>query len=83
MAYSELSKLDRLSPTQYYLVFHNHYEIFKDTTQEFDDSLFDTAWLIIVSARKKGIFPSPKVYEKICMAYESEAPIAPSHRIDS
>ena len=50
--------------------------------EKFDDSLFDTAWLIIVSARKKGIFPSPKVYEKICMAYESEAPIELSHRID-
>ena len=47
----------------------------------FDDSLFETAWLVIRSAARSNVFLDAGPYRRTCRAYEPDEPVKPSHRI--
>ena len=47
----------------------------------FDDSLFETAWLVIRSAARSNVFLDNAPYRRTCKAYEPDESVRPSHRI--
>ena len=52
-------------------------------SDKFSSSLIDTAWAVIRSASKRGIFVHSQPYEQTCKAYEPDEPNKPSHQVES